>query len=154
MLYYANIHLTFHQQFCYTMYREALQVVEEHHYLGILLDNKLSWTPHISSLCSKANRLLGFLHRTLHHYPSHLKEHACKQIVLPSIEYYSFIWDPHQQTSIHKLEMIQCRAARFVLNKPWRRNYNCMPEPINVVILFYQEQYETRTASTLKIWTA
>ena len=71
----------------------------------------------------KANRLLGFLRRTLHHCPPHLKEHAYKQIVLPSIEYCSSIWDPHQQSLIHKLEMIQHRAARFVLNRPWRRNH-------------------------------
>jgi len=82
----------------------------------------LSWTPHVNSLCRKGNRLLGFLRRTLNHCPSHLKEHAYKQIVLPSVEYYCSIWDPYQQTSIHKLEMIQHCAARFVLNKPWRRN--------------------------------
>ena len=109
--------------FPYKMYDIPLQFVKNHHYLGILLDNKLSWTPHINSLCSKANHLLGFLRRTLHHCPSNLKEHAYKQIVLPSIEYCSSIWDPHQKSFIHKLEMIQHRAARFVLNKPWRRNY-------------------------------
>ena len=105
------------------MYEIPLQFVKNHHYLGILLDNKLSWTPHINSLCSKANRLLGFLLRTLHYCLSNLKEHAYKQIVLPSIEYCSSIWDPHQQSSIHKLEMIQHRAARFVLSKPWRCNH-------------------------------
>ena len=47
--------------------------------------------------------------------PPHLKEHAYKQIVLPSIEYCSTIWDPCQETSIHKLEMIQHCAARSVL---------------------------------------
>ena len=57
------------------------------------------------------------------HCSPHLKEHAYKQIVLPSIEYCSSIWDPHQQSLIHKLEMIQHRAARFVLNRPWRRNH-------------------------------
>jgi len=64
------------------------------------------------------------MHRTLHHCPSHLKEHAYKQIVLPSVEYCCSIWDAYQQTSIHKLEMIQHhdRAAHFVLNRPWRRN--------------------------------
>ena len=50
------------------------------------------------------------------------KEHAYNQIVLPSVEYCCSIWDPYQQTSIHKLEMLQHRAARFVLNRPWRRN--------------------------------
>jgi len=101
------------------MYVIPLQFVKNHHYLGILLDNKLSWTPHINSLCSKVKCLLGFLHRTLHHCPSNLKEHAYKQIIfIEYFEYCSTIWDPHQQSSIHKLEMIRHRAARFVLNKP------------------------------------
>ena len=108
--------------FTYTMYRTPLQVVEKHHYLGVLLDSKLSWTPHINSICNKANRLLGFLCRNLHHCPPHLKERVYKQIVLPSIEYCSAIWDPYQQTSIHKLEMLLHHAARFLLNKLWRRN--------------------------------
>ena len=30
--------------FTYTMYSIPLQVVEQHHYLGVLLDNKLLWT--------------------------------------------------------------------------------------------------------------
>ena len=111
--------------FPYKMNEIPLHFVKKlnHHYLGILLDKNLSWTPHINSLCSKANCLLRFLRRTLHHCPSNLKEHAYKQIVLPSIEYCSSIWDPYQQSSIYKLEMIQHCAARFVLNKRWRRNH-------------------------------
>ena len=88
----------------------------------ILIDSKLSWTPHINSFCSKANQLLGFLRGTLHHCPPHLKEHAYKKIVLSSIQYCSSIWNPHQHTLIHKLEMIQHCAAHFVLNRSWRRN--------------------------------
>ena len=30
--------------FTYTMYSIPLQVVEQHHYLGVILDNKLLWT--------------------------------------------------------------------------------------------------------------
>ena len=117
----STLHTT--RNFTYTMYSIPLQVVKQHHYLGVLLDNRLSWTPHIHFICNKANRLLGLLRRNLYHCPSYLKERAYKQIVLPSIEHCSTIWDPYQQTSIHKLKMVQHRAARFVLNKPWRRNH-------------------------------
>ena len=41
---------------------------------------------------------------------------------LPILKYCSAIWDPHHFNAIHQLEMIQHRAARFVLKKPWRRN--------------------------------
>ena len=99
-----------------------LSVVSEHTYLGIRLDHKLSWEPHVNFICGKANRLLGFLKRNLHNAPFEIKEYLYKQLLLPSIEYCSAIWDPHHQILVTKLEMIQHRAARFVLNKPWYRS--------------------------------
>ena len=44
-----------------------------------------------------------------------------KQLVLPSIQYCCSIWDFYQKYLIDKFEMIQHRAAHFVLNKPWNR---------------------------------
>jgi len=55
--------------------------------------------------------------------PKKKSEHVYKQLVQPSIEYCSVIWDHYHHTIIYKLEMIQHRAAPFVLNKPWYR-YN------------------------------
>ena len=75
------------------------------------------WQPHIDSICNKANCLLGFLHRNLRHCPSKLKKCAYKQILL-ILEYCSPIWDTYQHKSIHKIEMIQQRAAQFILNQP------------------------------------
>ena len=88
--------------------------------MGVLLNEKLSWTPHIHWICTKANYLLGFLYRNLHYCPPNLKEHAYKQIVLPSIEYCSTLWDPHQQSLI---EMLQHHVARSVLNKPRMKSH-------------------------------
>ena len=99
-----------------------LSTVLEHNYLGIRLHHKLSWDPHINYICSKASQLLGFLKRALRTAPLEIKDYLYKQLLLPSIEYCSVIWDPHHITSIYKLEMIQHRAARFALNKPWLRS--------------------------------
>jgi len=115
---------TYHNKSTYTykMSNVSLATVLEHNYLGIRLHHKLSWDPHINYICNKANRFLGFLKRNLHNAPLQIKEHVYKQLLLPSIEYCSSIWDPYHQTGINKLEMIQHCATRFVLNRPWHRS--------------------------------
>ena len=97
----------------------SLAVTEQHLYLGVKLHHRLSWKPHIDYIRNKANRVVGFLLRNLQHCPSHLRELAYKQFVLPILEY---CWDPHHQTNITQVEMVQHRAARFVTGQPWRRN--------------------------------
>ena len=47
-----------------------------------------------------------------------------KQMVFPLLEYCASIWDPHHQSAIQKLEMVQLQAASFVTNKPWSHNDN------------------------------
>ena len=108
--------------FTYKMSDVPLTTVLEHNYLGICLHHKLFWDPHINYICSKASQLLGFLKRALRTVPLEIKDYLYKQLLLPSVEHCSAIWDPHHSASIYKLEMIQHRAARFVLNKPWLRS--------------------------------
>ena len=92
-----------------------------HDYLGVHLHHKLSWRPHVDHICNKASGLLGFLKRNLHSSPVQIKEYLYKHLLLPSIEYCSAIWDPYYLTDIKKIEMIQHRVVRFVLNKPWHK---------------------------------
>ena len=105
--------------------------MKEHKYLGVCINEKLSWQTHILYTCNKANRTLGFLQRNLRTCPTYLKEQAYKQLVLPPLEYCAPIWDLHHQTDINKLESVQRRAARFVLNKPWNNNLDSVTVMLN-----------------------
>ena len=96
----------------------SLDIVTEHDYLGVCLHYKLSWSPHGDHIRNKANRLLGFLKRNLLNASTQIKEYVYKQLLLPSNEYCSAIWDPNHLSDINKLEHY---AACFVLNKPWHR---------------------------------
>ena len=72
----------------------------------------------ISNICTKANRTLGLLRRTLFSCPQNVKETAYKGMVRPILEYGSSVWDPHPDKLQEELEKVQNRAARFVT-----RNY-------------------------------
>ena len=54
----------------------------------------------------------------LRNCPKNLKELSYKQFVVPVLEYAATIWDPYHQNDINKIEIIQNRAASFVLSRP------------------------------------
>ena len=120
MYYPPNNTMPVDRFFAYRVNNNNLKTTDQHPYLGICLNHKLSWNPHITQLCNKANRSLGFLHRNLKTSPMHIKEEAYKQLILPVLQYCSTICNPHQHYLIHKLEMVQYWVVQFVLNRPWK----------------------------------
>ena len=70
-----------------------------------------------NDICAKANRTLGFLRRNIKIGSVAIKQQANFTLVRPLVEYASTVWDPHTDRNIHKLEMVQRRAARYVTNR-------------------------------------
>ena len=104
----------------YNMNGRPIEHTASHTYLGIGINNKLTWAEHISNTASKANKVLGLLRRNLYSCSPFVKEIAYKSLVRPRLEYCSSIWDPYHQENINKLESVQRRAARFVC-----RDFRC-----------------------------
>ena len=91
----------------YTLEGTDLENVENIIYLGVTITNDLRWNTHVSNICTKANRTLGFLRRNLHSCPQEVKEAAYKGLMRPVLDYGSSVLQ-------EELESVQKRAARFV----------------------------------------
>ena len=98
----------------YTLEGTNLENVESIKYLGVTITSDLRWNTHVSNVCTKANRTLGFLRRNLHSCPKEVKEAAYKGLVRPVLDYGSSVWDPPGVVLQEELESVQKRAARFV----------------------------------------
>ena len=103
----------------YTLEGTDLENVESIKYLGVTITSDLRWNTHVSNVCTKANRTLGFLRRNLYSCPQEVKEAAYKGLVRPVLDYGSSVWDPPGVVLQEELESMQKRAARFVTG-----NYN------------------------------
>ena len=53
----------------YTLEGNDLENVESIKYLGVKITSDLRWNTHVSNVCTKANRSLGFLRRNLYSCP-------------------------------------------------------------------------------------
>ena len=101
-------------KFQYSIHGKTLKDVEHHPYLGLELDQDLSFTQHTNQTVSKAQRNLNLLRRNISGCSETTKGHAYNALVRPVLEYASSAWDPYQMTQINKLEAVQRKSARFV----------------------------------------
>ena len=91
----------------YSLERTVLDNVEKIKYLGVTITNDLKWNTHISNICTKANRTLGFLRCKVVACPRDIKESANKGLVCPVLEYGSSVWDPQSILLQDELEKVQ-----------------------------------------------
>ena len=97
----------------YNLEGAVLDNVENIKYLGITITNDLKWNTQVGNICTKVNRILGFLRRYLSACPQDVKASAYKGLVHPVPEYGSSVWDP--QVNFFKRNLRRYRTgSRFV----------------------------------------
>ena len=102
--------------FQYSLAGQPISRVSSAQYLGVTVTDNLSWNEHINQICKKANSTLGLLHRILTGCDTKVKDMAYCTLVRPKLEYACCVWNPFTKQNITQIEMVQGRAARFVLN--------------------------------------
>ena len=98
----------------YTLHGQTLETVSDAKYLGVNISSDLNWNKHVHNVTTSASKTLNFIKRNIPTKQQHIREFAYKTLVRPQLEYCSSVWSPHTQNNMHKLEMVQRRAARWV----------------------------------------
>lgn len=102
-------------QTCYYINGKCLEEVSKLRDLGILVDTKLTFIPHIDDVVSRASRMLGFIIRNGKVFQSpQTKILLFNSYVRSFLEYGSVVWSP--QYSVHglRIERIQKRFLRHL----------------------------------------
>ena len=135
----------------YFMHNQELEYVDAAKYLGVTISKDLSWNIHINNITSTANKTLGFVKRNVVTKNKDIKTMAYNSLVRPQVEYASVVWSPYTKDNINKIEKVQRRAARWVLNDyssyssvtdtlsnlGWRSLENRLPTRASLCILKY-----------------
>lgn len=78
--------------------------------LGVILDSKLTFVPHIDLAIKKASKMLGFIIRNSKIFKNILtRKILYNSLVRSHLEYCSLVWRPHFATHMLRLERIQKR---------------------------------------------
>ena len=75
--------------------------------LGVIMNNKATFTDHIEKAIKKARQKLGWILRTFNSRNKWFMRHMFKSLVIPHIDYCSQLWMPIDGAGIHSLEKLQ-----------------------------------------------
>ena len=100
----------------YNIHGHKLEELESAKYPGVTIQKNLSWNIHIGQITKKVNSTRAFIQWNLNHCPRETKSTCYLTLVRPLLEYACMVWGPHTTQNTQKLEAVQRRSARFVMN--------------------------------------
>ena len=82
-------------------------------FLGVCVDNKLSWKCHI---CKTISRNIGVINKLKYYLPSSALITLYSSLILPYLNYGILAWGNTYQTFLDKLFLLQKKALRIMFN--------------------------------------
>ena len=80
--------------------------------LGVVVDNKLTFSQHINSTVVKANQVVGMTRRSFKYMDKDIFVQLFTSRVRPILEYGNVIWNPRLLRDIDAIERVQRRATK------------------------------------------
>ena len=82
--------------------------------LGVLVDQNLNFSDHVTSTVNKASKLLGLIKRTFPTLSMITVPKLFKTLVRPHLEYGNAIWHPKHKRHQLQVEKVQRRATEMI----------------------------------------
>jgi len=96
----------------------VLENVTCHKVLGVIVDNNLNWRKHIDYVCKALNNKISLHKHILYYLTDEMKLLFYNAYLLPVFDYCCTIWGKDYKSYINKINILQKRAAKLILNKP------------------------------------
>ena len=92
-----------------------IERVSEFKYLGVVLDESLSWTAHVKYILGNAGKRVGMLSRIRTNVTTNTAHLIYKSFILPLIDYCDTVWNCCGKVNSDNLEKLHRRAARLIV---------------------------------------
>ena len=85
-------------------------------FLGVYVDNRLSWKDHITTTCKTISRNIGVINKLKYVLPSSVLLMLYSSLILPYLNYGILVWGNTHQVLLEKLLLLQKKSMRIIFN--------------------------------------
>lgn len=103
-----------------SIFNHEISNVLKFKYLGVLISSDFTWVSHIEYIAAKINQRLSLLRRIKQFLPFKSRLLFYNSLVLPLFDYADIVWgDKHNTTLMQNLQVLQNKAAKIILDRPF-----------------------------------
>ena len=108
----------------YELQIEGKRIMEVHEtkFLGVFIENKLSWKPHIRYICTKVAKGIGVILKARKVFDHDTLSTLYYTFVYPYLNYCIHVWDRAYDTRLNDLRVLQHKIVRIINGVPLRTN--------------------------------
>ena len=117
--------------------------VDKAKFLGVILDDKLSWTAHIDAMKTKMSRYVGIMYRIKPHLPLKVRVQIYQSFIQSHLNYCSLVWGFSPKSSIESLFRQQKKGIRAVMPGPTNYYYRDGNLPTGTKMFFNEHSILT-----------
>ena len=105
-----------------TLSGEPIEWVDTTRYLGVTLDRRLNWSPHIDQVRKRTAQRMGILGPLLNRksdLPIMNGVLLYKQLIRPMMDYACPAWRFSARSHVRRLQLLQSKSLRLATGAPW-----------------------------------
>ena len=89
-------------------------------FLGVDIDNKLTWKSHIQHICNKISKSIAILRTLKYSFPKHILIMIYMSLIYSYISYCNVVWGSAYECHLKPLIVLQKKAVRLITNANFR----------------------------------
>ena len=120
--------------FCYG--NEILKQENTTKFLGVYIDQHLTWKDHISHICKKISKSVGIIYRSRFYLSTKTKLSLYYTLIYPYITYCNIAWSSTYVTNVNRIFYLQKRAVRAITNSSFRAHSTPLFSQLGILDIF------------------
>ena len=115
------------------VYDNEIKRVKSVKYLGMIIDENLSWSSHVKSLCNILSRNFNLFYNIRNIIPDHLKRQIYYSLVYSQIQYGIELYGACSKQLLNKIQTLQNKLLKVLYNLPYRTDTNVIHSSLNIL---------------------
>ena len=104
----------------------VVEVVNSLRFLGVHVDDRLCFSAHTASICSKISKSIGIFHKLKDYVPLDCLRNLYFSFIFPFVIYCNLIWGGTFKRYIDPIHLLQKKVIRIMNNAEYLAHTNCL----------------------------